>query len=131
MTQIAERRRLPLRNLTVSDVAREGGVAPSAVRFYERYGVITATRTSGNQRRFDESAGCRIRVAKLAQSVGLSLREIAVVFATLPDDPEPADWGRVASELVDDAERRIARLKADLAAIGAGGRLCEVVVRSS
>ncbi|GAB2542266.1 hypothetical protein GCM10027268_15400 [Brachybacterium huguangmaarense] len=33
--------------LTVSDVARDAGVAPSAVRFYEAHGVITAERTVG------------------------------------------------------------------------------------
>ncbi|MFC7456707.1 MerR family transcriptional regulator [Brachybacterium sp. GCM10030267] len=112
--------------LTVSDVAAESGVAPSAVRFYEKHGVITAVRTSGNQRRFDDSAACRIQVAKLAQRVGLTVREIAELFAGLPAGPEPEDWGRLADQLVAQAEQRVADLKAQLDALGSDTKLCEV-----
>lgn len=113
--------------LTVQDVAAESGVASSAVRFYERNGVVPAVRTAGNQRRFDESAACRIRVAKLAQNVGLTVREIAAVFADLPADPAPEDWGRVAEVLIAEAERRTALLRESLSAMHTGGRLCEIV----
>ena len=57
--------------LTVGEVARESGVSGSAVRFYERQGLVRAARTGGNQRRFDSDAACRIRVARVAQRVGL------------------------------------------------------------
>lgn len=112
---------------TVGDVARESGVAASAVRFYEKHGVITAIRTPNNQRRFRESAACRIKVAKLAQRVGLTVREIADVFADLPPTPGPDDWGRVASVLIEQAEARTAELRARLADIRSGTRLCEIV----
>jgi MerR family transcriptional regulator, redox-sensitive transcriptional activator SoxR len=112
---------------TVGDVAADSGVATSAVRFYERYGVITATRTATNQRRFDESAACRIKVAKLAQRVGLTIREIADVFADLPADPDPQDWGRIAETLIAEAEARTAELRARLADIRTGTKLCEII----
>lgn len=113
--------------LTVGDIARESGVAGSAVRFYEKYGVITAVRSSGNQRRFDESAGCRIKVAKLAQRVGLTVREIAKVFAHLPSEPSPEDWGRIADALINEAETRTAELRARLDDMRSGTKLCEIV----
>ena len=116
----------PRYTLTVAEVAAASGVAPSAVRFYEQHGVITAARTAGDQRRFDDGAACRIRVAKLAQRVGLTVREIAGVFAGLPADPEPADWGRVAETLIAEAEARTARLRESLDAMSSGGRLCEL-----
>lgn len=111
---------------TVSEVAADSGIASSAVRFYEKHGVITAVRTAGNQRRFDESAACRIHVAKLAQRVGLTVREIAELFAMLPAKPGPEDWGRVATRIVTEAEQRVADLKAQLDSLGSGGRLCEL-----
>ena len=113
--------------LTVGDVARESGVAGSAVRFYEKYGVITAVRSPGNQRRFDESAGCRIKVAKLAQRVGLTVREIAEVFADLPSEPDPEDWGRIADTLIKEAETRTTELRARLGDLRSGTKLCEIV----
>lgn len=111
---------------TVGDVAAQSGVAPSAVRFYEQHGVITAIRTAGDQRRFDASAACRIRVAKVAQRVGLTVREIAEIFEALPADPEPRDWGRVAGMLIAEAEARTAALRTHLDEMQSGAKLCEL-----
>lgn len=111
---------------TVGDVAATSGVAPSAVRFYEKHGVINAVRTTGNQRRFDDSAACRIQVAKLAQRVGLTVREIADLFTSLPSAPGAADWGQVADLLVAQAEKRVTDLKAQLDALGSDDKLCEI-----
>ncbi len=112
--------------LTVSEVAAASGVAPSAVRFYEKHGVINAVRTVGNQRRFDDSAACRISIAKLAQRVGLTVREIADLFGQLTPDPAPAEWGAIADQLVTEAEQRVADLKAHLAALETGAKLCDI-----
>ena len=120
---------LPAITFPVSRVAQTAGVAASAVRFYEKHGVVRAMRDSSNQRRFDESAACRIRVAKLAQRVGLTVREIAALFADLPPDPSPDDWKRIASELIAESERRAADLRACLEEMTSGGRLCEAVDR--
>jgi MerR family transcriptional regulator, redox-sensitive transcriptional activator SoxR len=117
---------VPRGDLTVGDVAAHSGVAPSAVRFYEKHGVIVAARTARNQRRFDDSASCRIKVAKLAQRVGLTVREIAHVLSALPPDPQPDDWRRVAETLIDEAERRTEDLKQRLAEMTSGVKLCEI-----
>ncbi|MDG4798309.1 MerR family transcriptional regulator [Micromonospora sp. WMMD1082] len=114
---------------TVGDVARDADVAPSAVRFYEKTSVITARRNSGNQRRFDASAACRIKVAKLAQRVGLTVREIADLFADLPPNPGPQEWGRIATELIAESERRTAELRTCLTELQSGGKLCESIDR--
>ncbi|MCZ7422982.1 MerR family DNA-binding transcriptional regulator [Verrucosispora sp. WMMA2121] len=114
------------RTFGVGEVAADSGVAPSAVRFYENHGVINAVRTAGNQRRFDGSAACRIQVAKLAQRAGLSVREIAALFADLSADPTPDEWAGVANRLVTEVEERVRNLKAQLAAMESGTRLCEI-----
>jgi MerR family regulatory protein len=44
--------------LTVGQVAERSGVAPSALRFYERQGLIGSDRTSGNQRRYHGDVMC-------------------------------------------------------------------------
>ncbi|GIJ12103.1 hypothetical protein Van01_53170 [Micromonospora andamanensis] len=88
--------------------------------------MINAVRTAGNQRRFDSSAACRIQVAKLAQRAGLSVREIAALFADLSADPTPDEWADVARRLVTEVEERVRDLKAQLAAMESGTRLCEI-----
>lgn len=111
--------------LTVGELARESGVAPSAVRFYEAHGLLTAERTAGNQRRFQESDVCRTKVVRVAQRVGLSVAEIKEVLDDLPPDPSPDDWRRLAESLVAEAHRRIRHLQQVLGEITGGGRLCE------
>jgi MerR family redox-sensitive transcriptional activator SoxR len=112
--------------LTVSEVARESGVNGSAIRFYESQGLITASRTSGGQRRFDHNAACRVKVARVAQRVGLSVQEIRDLLATLPADPDLADWKALHIRLAAEAKRRIAELNAALEEISSGRKLCEL-----
>ncbi|WP_062428297.1 MerR family transcriptional regulator [Herbidospora daliensis] len=111
--------------LTVGDLARASGVAPSAVRFYEAHGLLAAERTSGNQRRFRESDVCRTKVIRVAQRVGLSVAEIKEVLDDLPPAPSPGDWMRLAESLVAEAQRRIRHLEQVLGEITGGGKLCE------
>ncbi|HEV7205583.1 MAG TPA: redox-sensitive transcriptional activator SoxR [Jatrophihabitans sp.] len=84
--------------LTVSDVAERSGFAPSALRFYEREGLVHATRTSGNQRRYERNVLRRLAFIRAARNVGLSLEEVAAALATLPEGRTPtrADWTRLS-----------------------------------
>lgn len=112
--------------LTVSQVAAASGVAPSAVRFYEKHGLIRGVRTSGNQRRFGPEAACRVRVAIVAQRLGFSISEIADLLADLPTTPQERDWARVHAILTAETERRIADLHANLRLISSGEPLCAI-----
>ncbi|MEO6501333.1 MAG: redox-sensitive transcriptional activator SoxR [Jatrophihabitantaceae bacterium] len=88
----------PTQLLTVSEVARRSGFAASALRYYEREGLIRATRTGGGQRRFERGVLRRLAFIRAARNVGLSLEEIRVELAELPDlrTPTRADWGRIS-----------------------------------
>ena len=41
-----------IRELSIGELSERSGVSQSALRFYERQGLIAARRTDGNQRRF-------------------------------------------------------------------------------
>jgi MerR family transcriptional regulator, redox-sensitive transcriptional activator SoxR len=84
--------------LSVSEVSHRSGFAPSALRFYEREGLLSATRTSGGQRRYQRSVLRRLAFIRAARNVGLSLDEVAEALATLPDQrtPTKADWTRLS-----------------------------------
>jgi MerR family redox-sensitive transcriptional activator SoxR len=100
--------------LTVSEVANRSGFAASAIRFYEKQGLITATRTSGNQRRFERNMLRRLAFIRAARNVGLSLDEIVVALAMLPDGrtPNRADWARLSKEWRERLDDQIAGLVA-------------------
>jgi MerR family redox-sensitive transcriptional activator SoxR len=84
--------------LTVGEVSQRSGVAPSALRYYEAEGLIAASRTSGNQRRYQRSVLRRLAFIRAAQNVGLTLDEIKAALATLPEGRTPtrADWSRLS-----------------------------------
>lgn len=84
--------------LTVGDVAARSGFAPSALRFYEREGLIRASRTSGGQRRYERSVLRRLAFIRAARHVGLPLDEVRDVLAGLPENRTPtrADWSRIS-----------------------------------
>ena len=84
--------------LTVSEVAHRSGFAASALRYYEREGLLAATRTTGGQRRYQRNVLRRLAFIRAARNVGLSLEEIAAALETLPDrrTPTKADWTKLS-----------------------------------
>ena len=84
--------------LTVGEVARRSGYAPSALRYYEREGLIQAVRSAGNQRRYERHVLRRLAFVRAARVVGLGLEEIRDVLGTLPESrtPNRADWTRIS-----------------------------------
>lgn len=112
--------------LTVSEVAARSGFAASALRFYEREGLIHASRTSGNQRRYERNVLRRLAFIRAARNVGLSLDEVAAALATLPDarTPTRADWARLSRtwrQRIDDQIGALERLRDGLeSCIGCG-----------
>ena len=84
--------------MTVGQVAERSGFAPSALRFYEREGLLTASRTTGGQRRYERSVLRRLAFIRAARNVGLSLDEIVAALGQLPGAraPTKADWTRLS-----------------------------------
>ena len=112
--------------LAISDVAARSGVAPSALRFYESRGLITADRTSGGQRRYRRDVLRRVAFIRAAQRVGLSLAEITEALSAMPSGRTPtrADWARLSRrwrERLDERIRLLTELRDDLTScIGCG-----------
>ena len=105
--------------LAVGQVAERSGVAPSALRFYERQGLITSDRTAGNQRRYHGDVLCRVAMIRACQRVGLSIAEIRTALAELPEGqiPGPEDWNRLSQRLQTELRERIDDLNLALRAL--------------
>ena len=84
--------------LTVGEVAARSGFATSALRYYEREGLIHAARSAGGQRRYARSTLRRLAFIRAARNIGLSLDEVRDVLAQLPESRTPtrADWERIS-----------------------------------
>lgn len=112
--------------LTIGELAARSGVAPSALRYYEQFGLIRADRTGGNQRRYERSELRRVAFIRTAQQIGVPLEEIRAALDDLPAarTPTKADWARLSRRWrarLDDRIALLTRLRDDLTScIGCG-----------
>ena len=85
--------------LTIGELSARSGVATSALRYYERLGLIRSTRSGGNQRRYERSELRRVAFVRIAAQVGIPLEEIGAALDGLPDarTPTRADWARLSA----------------------------------
>lgn len=97
-------------HLTVGEVARRSGIAVSTLHFYEAKGLIAATRTTGNQRRFSRDILRRVAIIRVAQSLGISLTEISSLLKPIPAGKKPtaaevremvSDWRTMLQARID------------------------------
>lgn len=102
------------RELSIGDLSDRSGVSQSALRFYERQGLIAARRTDGNQRRFPSVTLRRVAVVQAGKAAGIPLERIREALDSLPDDRQPSkrDWERLSSAWRAELDERIATLEA-------------------
>jgi len=93
----------------ISDVARKSGVAASALRYYERKGLIRSLESTGTRRKFSPAVLDQLALIALGQAAGFSLDEIRVMFT--PGGEPNIDRAMLSSK-ADELERMVKRLKA-------------------
>ena len=100
--------------LSIGEVSARSGIAPSALRFYEREGLIKSNRTDGNQRRYERAVLRRIALVQAGRAAGIPLAEIRVALDGLQKRRTPSrkDWERLSNRWRDDLDRRIETLQA-------------------
>jgi MerR family redox-sensitive transcriptional activator SoxR len=100
--------------LTIGEVAARSGVSASALRFYERRGLISAARSDGNQRRYERAVLRRIAFIQAGRAAGITLAEIRASLDGLPTSRTPSrkDWEHLSNRWRDDLDARIETLQA-------------------
>ena len=100
------------KGLLIGKVAKRVGVAVSALRFYEDYGLITAGRNTGGQRVFENADIRRISFIIISQKLGFTLAQIKTQLDGLPNGRAPTlkDWERISLGFGAQIDERIAAL---------------------
>src|SRR3546814_3196276 len=94
-------------SLTIGQVAARAGVSTSAVRYYERRGLLAADARQSGQRRYTQATLRRLVFIGMLQDAGLALDEIVGVL----DAPTVADWKAIAARRLDLLDEEIHRLQ--------------------
>ncbi len=91
---------MPHSPLSVGQVAKRCDVKVSTLHFYEEKGLISSVRSAGNQRRYKPEIMRRVSVIKAAQKLGVSLQDIKLSLASLPNNrtPDKEDWAALSQQ---------------------------------
>jgi MerR family transcriptional regulator, redox-sensitive transcriptional activator SoxR len=100
--------------MTIGELSQRSGVSQSALRFYERQGLIRAERTDGNQRRYIPSTLRRVALVQAGKQAGIPLERIREALDTLPSGRAPTkrDWERLSRSWARELDERIETLQA-------------------
>ncbi len=108
--------------MTIGQVARKSGLRASAIRFYEKTGLLPKPDRAGGQRRYSDTVLDRLALLEFAKQCGFRLDEIRQLFGGFEDNaPISARVRNLAGRKIQELEelaRRIEAMKATLARAG-------------
>jgi MerR family redox-sensitive transcriptional activator SoxR len=113
----------PSRTLTIGEVAARTGLAASALRFYEREGLIPKADRRGGRRVWNGDILDRLALIEVAKAAGFRVAEIRALLAGFARRAPPGQrWRKLA-------ERKLTELEARSAEIERMKRVLEAVTR--
>jgi DNA-binding transcriptional MerR regulator len=93
--------------MTIGEVARQAHVATSAIRYYERRGLLSADARHSGQRRYRAQTLRQLVFIGMMQDIGLSLDDIQTILYA----PSAGEWKAIARRRIDALDARITELR--------------------
>ena len=90
----------------IGELARRTGVATSALRYYERIGLLSPAERVGQRRHYPPSSAERVALIRLCQDAGFTLAEIGRLLTAWSRGRR--DWDRLAERKIAELDARIA-----------------------
>jgi len=95
--------------MSIGEVARRMGLRSSAIRYYERLGLIPKAPRQSGRRQYDDRALERLAMVRFAQHVGFSIAEIKVLLGGVEGRPPTERWRKLATEKARQVDEFVAR----------------------
>ena len=96
--------------MKIGQLAASAGLNASAIRYYEKLGLLAPPQRLGGQRRYPSDALSRVLLIRFATDMGFSLGEIKLFLSGLRDNaPVGPRWKKLAARKLSEVERNIAR----------------------
>lgn len=102
------------KTLFIGQVARQTGINPKTIRYYEEIGLLPKPRRGDNNYRiYSEDTVIRIKFIKKAKSLGFTLKEIKEILALRDRGFKPCNHVRsLLKQRIFDVEQKISELTA-------------------
>jgi MerR family redox-sensitive transcriptional activator SoxR len=96
--------------MKIGELARRANLNPSAIRYYEKMGLLAPPHRSGGQRRYPSEALDRALLIRFASEMGFTLAEIKLFLNGLRDNtPVGPRWKKLAHRKIEQVEEGINR----------------------
>lgn len=96
--------------MKIGQLAHRAGLNASAIRYYEKLGLLAPPHRVGGQRRYSPDALDRVLLIRFAGDMGFSLPEIRLFLSGLRDNvPVGPRWKKLATRKLSEVEASIAR----------------------
>lgn len=98
--------------MTIGEVAARSGMSASAIRFYERAGLLAAPIRESGRRIYDERALNQLAILRFAKDTGFTLPEIKLLLRGFPVSvPASARWKKMAGRKMEELEHRAKKIR--------------------
>src|SRR5258708_36611049 len=102
-----------MRQLTISEVARQVALRASAIRYYEQIGLVPPAERISGQRRYDATALYRLAVIQRARQLGFTLEEVRELFFGFRAVPRASErWQAMSTKKLAELDTLMKELKA-------------------
>src|SRR5260221_10114916 len=99
-----------MQEMTIGEVAHKAGIRPSAIRYYERIGLLPKAQRTNGRRRYEVSVLQKLGVIQMAQHAGFTMAEIQTLLHDFPADTPPSvRWQTLAHKKLTEIEALIQR----------------------
>ena len=98
--------------MNIGTAARQSGLPPKTIRYYEEIGLITVDRAANGYRDYSSEDVHRLRFVQRSRSLGFSIEECRQLLSLYTDrERASADVKAIATEKLDEIDRKIAELR--------------------
>lgn len=93
--------------MNIGEVARRADIEASAIRYYERFGILPQPERVSGRRRYDDSVLDLLALVRFARSTGFTMREVRQLFGTgVSGGRISARWRTLASAKLAELEHQ-------------------------
>jgi MerR family redox-sensitive transcriptional activator SoxR len=99
--------------MTIGELAARAGLATSAIRYYEKAGLLPAAARTNGRRVYPAEALNQLMVIGFAKNTGFTLAEIKLLLRGFPENtPASARWQKLARGKIAEMQAAIAKAEA-------------------
>ncbi|MBS1842704.1 MAG: MerR family transcriptional regulator [Acidobacteria bacterium] len=96
--------------MKIGQLAKRAGLNASAIRYYEKLGLLPAPARTSGQRRYSSDALHRVLLIRFAGEMGFSLPEIKLFLSGIREDaPVGPRWKKLAARKILEMRQVVAR----------------------